>query len=149
MTSYVSAELRRRVVERAEGLCEYCLVHESDTYLGCQVDHIVSEKHSGAAELDNLAFACTICNRLKGTDLGSLDPLTGQLIRFFNPRADRWADHFELRDVSIHPKTEVGEVTARILGFNSVERLLERQELQDQKRYPSVEALKRMTGTTS
>jgi hypothetical protein len=44
MSSYVSAALRREVQTRADGICEYCLIHESDTYLGCQVDHMVSEK---------------------------------------------------------------------------------------------------------
>jgi len=33
-SSYISAELRRLVQDRARGLCEYCLLHESDTYLG-------------------------------------------------------------------------------------------------------------------
>ncbi len=34
-TSYVSASLRREVAARADGVCEYCLIHESDAYLGC------------------------------------------------------------------------------------------------------------------
>ena len=42
MTSYVRAELRRLVESRARRLCEYCLIHEDDTYLGCQVDHIIA-----------------------------------------------------------------------------------------------------------
>ncbi len=36
-------------------------------------------------ETPNLALACPYCNRYKGTDLGSLDPETGQLTPFFNP----------------------------------------------------------------
>lgn len=43
MTSYVSLELRRLVESRAHGVCEYCLIHEDDTYFGCQVEHIISE----------------------------------------------------------------------------------------------------------
>ena len=42
--SYISPELRRLVAARAEGLCEYCLIHEDDTFFGCEVDHILSEK---------------------------------------------------------------------------------------------------------
>jgi ATP-binding cassette subfamily F protein uup len=41
-TSYISAELRRLVVARAESLCEYCLIHEDDTFFGCEVDHIIT-----------------------------------------------------------------------------------------------------------
>ena len=50
MTSYVSVELRRAVEARADGVCEYCLIHERDTFLGCQVDHVVSEKHGGPTD---------------------------------------------------------------------------------------------------
>ena len=135
MTSYVGATLRRLVEARARSSCEYCLVHESDTYLGCQVDHVVSEKHGGATEPDNLAFACTVCNRAKGTDVGSLTA-EGVFVRFFNPRTDRWEDHFTLRGTFIEPRTAIGEVTAKILGLNVTERLIERELLRRIGRYP-------------
>lgn len=45
--TYISPELRQQVAERANHRCEYCLIHEDDTYLVCQVDHIISEKHGG------------------------------------------------------------------------------------------------------
>jgi hypothetical protein len=144
MTSYISAELRRLVTERAERICEYCLIHEDDTFFGCQVDHIISEKHGGPTELANLALACTFCNRYKGSDIGSIIWTTNMFVRFFNPRSDRWADHFELEGVTIKPRTEIGEVTARILEFNNSDRLLERQTLQAVGRYPSEVALARM-----
>ena len=41
-----------------------------------------------------------------------------------------WADHFALNGVRIDTLTDIGEVTARILDFNNVDRLIERQELQ-------------------
>ena len=50
MTSYVSMELRRDVEERAGGACEYCRIHQDDTYVGCHVDHIIAEKHGGRTE---------------------------------------------------------------------------------------------------
>jgi 5-methylcytosine-specific restriction endonuclease McrA len=56
--TYISAELRRHVVARAEELCEYCLIAQEDTFYGCEVDHILSEKHGGATQEDNLSFAC-------------------------------------------------------------------------------------------
>lgn len=145
MTSYVSADLRRLVESRSQGLCEYCLIHETDTYLGCQVDHVVSEKHGGATEDGNLACACTFCNRAKGTDIGSIAPSTGAFTRFFNPRTDRWSDHFALRGARIEPRTEIGEATVHILGFNQTGRILERQALQRIGRYPCSEALRLIT----
>ena len=42
MSSPVSEETRRLVAERADFLCEYCLLHEDDGFFAFQVDHIVS-----------------------------------------------------------------------------------------------------------
>jgi HNH endonuclease len=141
MTSYVSTELRRLVAERAASLCEYCLIHESDTFLGCQVDHVISEKHGGTTQADNLAYACTFCNRAKGTDIGSLTSGSDNFVRFFNPRRDRWIDHFELVGVEIRAITDIGRATVRILEFNRPDRLRERQALVLVGRYPSLRAL--------
>ena len=41
--TYIPAEMRRLVIGRAGSRCEYCLIHEDDTYFGCEVDHVVSE----------------------------------------------------------------------------------------------------------
>jgi len=127
--TYISAELRRLVVARADGLCEYCLIAADDTFFGCELDHVISEKHGGLTGAENLANACAVCNQAKGSDIGSIDWDTGQFVRLFNPRTDRWADHFALQDDRIEPLTAVGRVTASILGFNSAERVLERSIL--------------------
>lgn len=144
MSSYVSDELRRQVADRAGRLCEYCLIHEDDTFFGCEVDHIVSLKHSGPTEPDNLAYACCFCNRHKGSDIASVSAETAELVRFFNPRTDRWADHFRLSGSIIEPLTGIGEATARILQFNESERILERETLMAIARYPTKPALARM-----
>ena len=144
--TYINVALRQLVKTRANGVCEYCLIHEYDTYFGCQVDHIISEKHGGPTEADNLAYACSFCNRYKGSDIGSIVWRTGQFCRFFNPRIDRWADHFPLSGVRIVSLTDIGEVTARILDFNNVDRLIERQELEALGRYPSPDALALISG---
>src|SRR5947208_3517637 len=72
MASYVPAELRRFVAARADYLCEYCLIHEEDRGFGCQIDHIISEKHGGTTDADNLAYACAPCNRTKGSNIAPL-----------------------------------------------------------------------------
>jgi len=144
MSEYVPVALRRLVAERAEWLCEYCLLHERDTFLGCQVEHIISVKHGGGTVEDNLAYACVFCNRAKGTDIGALSPKTGKLTRLFNPRADRWSEHFLIDGPNIVGFTEIGLATAAILQFNIVDRILERQSLIRANRFPSVEALRRI-----
>lgn len=144
MSSYVPTELRRLVIARSDRLCEYCLIHEDDTFLGCQVEHIISEKHNGPTDAQNLAYACTFCNRYKGSDIGSIVWSTQQFCRFFNPRTDIWYEHFRLEEDFIQPLTHIGEVTATILQFNNPERLLERKLLRHAGRYPSPEALLRI-----
>jgi hypothetical protein len=140
---YINVELRRLVITRANLICEYCLYSEEDA-LECQIDHIISVKHGGATTEDNLAYACAFCNLQKGTDLGSIDWQTGELVRFFNPRRDLWAEHFRLDEAAIQPLTNIGEVTARILNFNDSDRIVERQLLIAVGRYPSTAALRRM-----
>jgi hypothetical protein len=138
--SYISAELRRLVQTRAGNLCEYCLIHEFDTFVGCQVDHIISIKHNGSSGEDNLAYACAFCNRAKGSDIGSIDSSTKLFSRFFNPREDRWSAHFQLQGTTIEPLTVIGQVTVRRLEINKTERMLEREELIRANKYPSVNA---------
>ena len=146
MAGEVGRALRRLVAERAWHVCEYCLVHERDLYHGCEVDHILSTKHGGQTAPENLAFACFHCNRHKGTDLGSVNPRSGILVRFFNPRSDRWKEHFCWNDARIDPLTEIGEVTARLFDFNHPERIAFRKSLAEAGRYPSVEAMALLRG---
>jgi len=142
--TYVNAELRHLVQTRADFLCEYCLIAEEETGLGCEVDHVISEKHGGLTIEENLALACVCCNQAKGSDIGSIILQSGAFVRFFNPRIDRWNDHFCLRDYRIEPLSDIGFVTAQILRFNSLKRLLERQALALVDRYPSEPARRRM-----
>lgn len=136
MTRWISAELRQTISGRAKQLCEYCLIAEADTFYGCEVDHIISLKHGGSSDPDNLAYACAPCNRAKGSDVASISA-SGEVTRFFNPRTDRWAEHFRLDGASIQSLTTIGEVTARILGFNDGARIHERDQMIRFGKYPS------------
>ncbi len=72
MSRYVNENLRAQVELRADRICEYCRIALEDTYFGGEIDHIISLKHRGQTEFENLALACQPCNRGKGSDLGSL-----------------------------------------------------------------------------
>jgi HNH endonuclease len=103
------------VAWRAAHRCEYCLIHEDAAGFPHQVDHIVSRKHGGSSTPDNLAYACVVCNRHKGSDVASIDPRTGETVRLFDPRRDRWADHFRLDGALIEPISIIGSATTRLL----------------------------------
>jgi len=144
MASDASERLRWQVAERAYHVCEYCLVHEDDTFWGCQLDHIISRKHGGATEPGNLAWACACCNNTKGSDLGTLVGQPPQLLRLFHPRTDLWSGCFLLNGVRPAPANSIGEGTVRLLQLNHDNRLRERETLADAGRYPTIEALARM-----
>lgn len=129
MASDVTAALRRLVAERAGLRCEYCLLPEAFTLRKHEPDHIVPRRHGGETSEDNLALACVRCNRAKGPNLGSLDPLTKDLVRFFDPRHDVWSDHFEFDGPLIVPLTARARVTVKILRLNDPQRIAERQSL--------------------
>ncbi len=131
-----SAEIRRQVVERAQGCCEYCLVHQALVASTHQVDHVIAEKHRGGTTMDNLALSCTLCNRRKGSDITSVDPETGEVISLFNPRVQRWSDHFEVDGVRIIGTTPEGRTTVEFLRLNAFERLIERAEWISARRFP-------------
>lgn len=134
-SDYISKSTRRLVEKRANSHCEYCLIHEDDTYIGCEIDHIISIKHDGKNDETNLAFSCLPCNRFKGTDISSLTE-KGELTRFYNPRTDNWLEHFQIIGNMILGITDIGEVTVKILKINDEERLEEREYLQDMGLFP-------------
>ena len=89
------------------------------------MDHVISRKHGGRSEADNLAFACLRCNAWKGSDAGSLDPESGAFVALFDPRRQHWEDHFMLRGGLLEPLTPEGRVTARLLRLNLDKRVIE------------------------
>lgn len=133
---YIPVDLRRIVVSRAQGKCEYCLLHQDDSAFTHPIDHIIALKHGGATTLENLALACINCNRQKGSDLTGIDPFSGKIIRIFDPRQQNWQDHFRLEGVKIIGLSETGRATVALLRLNDSMRLLERESVRLIGRYP-------------
>src|SRR5260370_30782084 len=128
--TYVSEALRHLINQRAGSRCEYCHLHQDDAFFTHEVDHIYAERHGGATVETNLCCACAICNRNKGSDLCSLDPQTGEIVALFNPRRDRWEEHFRLdANGTLYPLTAQGRSTERLLHFNDLEIVIERARL--------------------
>lgn len=134
--TYIPDALRQLVMQRADGKCEYCLLHEQYGIFSHEIDHIIPEKHRGETIEGNLCYACLDCNRHKGSDFASFDPDTGQVALLYNPRQDSWLDHFYFEEARIIPLTATGRVTEFILKLNEAKRLLNRQRLYYLGRYP-------------
>ena len=133
----VAVELRRQVIERAGNCCEYCLLGQNDVKFSFHFEHIIAEKHKGPTSLDNLCLSCPTCNSYKGSDLSSVDwDFSDTIIPLFNPRRQRWSEHFQLNGAYIEPLTAEGRVTVFLLRLNDSERIVERELLIRLDRYP-------------
>ena len=124
MSSYIPDALRLLVAERAKFCCEYCLFSQADAFHKFHIDHIISIKHGGPTEVENLAYACQFCNRNKGSDVGSFLLAENQFVRFYNPRIDQWLDHFFIENGQILPYTQIAKATVK--GFNDPESVTDR-----------------------
>ena len=127
--TYIAYALRRLVAERAGQRCEYCLLPEEFAYLPHEPDHVIPVQHGGPTQADNLAWACHWCNRLKGSNLASLDPQTDAVTPLFNPRRQTWQEHFCLVGAKIVALTPEARATVALLKLNRSDRLTARELL--------------------
>jgi hypothetical protein len=119
---------RALVRTRARNCCEYCLLPQEGCSFTHHVEHIVPRQHGGSGDPGNLALACHRCNLSKGPNLTGIDPMTGQISTLFDPRRDRWPDHFSFRGPIIEGLTAVGRTTVKLFSMNDTRRI-ERREL--------------------
>ncbi|MFN4253804.1 MAG: HNH endonuclease [Saprospiraceae bacterium] len=136
MRPYFSEQTRVFIAQRAGFCCEYCRLHRDDLFLPFQIDHIISLKHGGGHELENLAYVCPHCNQHKGSDLATFLDSYQDIAVLFNPRTDIWAEHFEVAEGEILPKTRTGRATIKMLRFNEPDLLILRRSLFEEGRYP-------------
>jgi hypothetical protein len=130
MSRYIPDVLRNLVAQRARFCCEYCRLPDDRSFFAFHIDHVISLKHGGKTTADNLAFACSICNVNKGSDVATFLDNPEQSIRFFNPRRDRWTDYFFAQSTGLlMAKTDIGRATIKILNLNHPDSIIERREL--------------------
>jgi hypothetical protein len=117
---YVARALRELVARQARHRCGYCLTQEAVVGTPMQIEHIVPESLDGPTEEDNLWLACALCNVHKGDRLVAVDPGTGEVVRLFNPRTQRWAEHFAWSREGdlIVGQTSAGRATVSALHLN-------------------------------
>ncbi|MBM4256806.1 MAG: HNH endonuclease [Deltaproteobacteria bacterium] len=114
----IPAPLRRLVRRRAAGRCEYCQLSQQGQEATFHVDHIVPVTADGPTSAENLALACVSCSLRKAARQTAKDPDTGHEVRLFNPRQDRWHEHFRWKGVVIVGQTAIGQATIAALDPN-------------------------------
>lgn len=136
MSRSIPEPVRRFVAARAQNRCEYCRVHQNDSFLPLQTEHVISRKHGGGNEPENLALACAQCNQHKGTDLTTFLTSYEDIVVLFNPRSDDWFEHFKVNQGIIIGITKIGQATIKVLKLNEPERVIHRQLLQEDGLWP-------------
>ena len=128
-TSYIPRQLRAVVAEQARRRCGYCLTAEWIVGSSMEIDHILPESLGGLTILENLWLACSLCNDHKNDRISGLDPETNGLVRFFNPRTQKWGDHFmwSKQGDTIIGLTSAGRATVVTLNLNRLSLVNARQ----------------------
>jgi len=121
--SYVGRALREQTAREARHRCGYCLTSARITGTRMEIDHIIPESLGGLTVRENLWLACSMCNDHKSNRIAAPDPLTGEVVRLFDPRRQLWPDHFDWStegDVIIG-KTSTGRATIAAVRLNRVD----------------------------
>jgi HNH endonuclease len=118
--SYISGALRQRVAAAAHFRCGYCLTSQRIIGPLLEIDHIVPEARGGTSDEENLWLACPMCNSHKADRQEAVDPESQVTVPLFNPRAERWDEHFEWVEAGaiIRGKTPKGRATVTALQMN-------------------------------
>jgi hypothetical protein len=116
----VSDKIRDSVRKRAQGYCEYC--KRSEEMMGeiFDIDHIESIATGGTSAENNLCLACSPCNGSKSKFVTGIDPDTKKEETLYNPRTQKWTDHFRFSDDygEINGLTPTGRATINRLKLN-------------------------------
>ncbi len=120
MAKLSAASIRKKVFERAKGLCEYCFLPEEYSVSVFEFEHIHPVSKGGKTILKNLALSCSGCNKYKSHRISAVVSETKETILFFNPRTDKWNKHFKWNEdfTEMIALTAKAGVTIKALKLN-------------------------------
>jgi HNH endonuclease len=112
------------VRQRAQFQCEYCHYPELLSSAPLSIDHLHPQSLGGSDDLDNLALACRRCNERRYNFTTGIDLATETETALFNPRQQRWSDHFiwSADALQIIGRTPTGRATCNRLDLNDERR---------------------------
>ena len=113
MARYIPVDIERRVRTAARNRCGYCLSPQHLVMARLEIEHILPISKGGSDRESNLWLACPICNGHKSDKTTAIDPDTGKTVPLFNPRTQKWSEHFQWSEdgISIVGKTSTGRAT--------------------------------------
>jgi hypothetical protein len=118
--SVILPSTREAVILRAGFCCEYCQSQDKFSPNSFTIDHVLPSEAGGTDEIENLAYACFLCNRLKSNKTTVFDAMSKTNVAMFNPRIHNWQEHFiwngdYLRIIGLTP---TGRGTVEVLQLN-------------------------------
>jgi hypothetical protein len=122
MSAYIPVSLREQVKQTDEDQCCYCQTQEANSGIPLSFDHIVPRSKGGETTFENLCLACRACNEFKSNSTEGVNLLTGVSVVLFNPRSQKWADHFMWSEdgSKIEGITSIGRATVITLRMNHI-----------------------------
>jgi hypothetical protein len=126
-----SEPIRTLVMQRSAHCCEYCKSQDRFSPVYFTIDHIIPLVLGGASDLDNLAYACMLCNRLKWGKIKAFDSVTNTLVFLYNPRLDIWENHFQWSEdfLEVIGMSSIGRATVAALQLNREKLVHYRKEM--------------------
>ena len=115
----ISEKLKQKIRRQAKNRCGYCLLPQDLNPSLLEIEHIIPTAEGGTDEEENLWLACRLCNGYKGMQTSVIDPQTNQKTSIFNPRTQKWKEHFEWNVEKIIGKTICGRATVQTLKLNN------------------------------
>ena len=99
----IKKDLDTKLRRQAKNRCGYCLNPQKLLPYKLEIEHIFPQSLGGESNEENLWLACRECNAHKSAKIKAVDNLTGKTVKLFNPRTQKWHEHFDFTD----DKTEI------------------------------------------
>jgi hypothetical protein len=128
-TPYIPEDVKTRVREAAQDRCGYCQSLQKYVLEILEIEHIIPKASGGNDNEENLLLSCRLCNSYKGIQTRATDPISEQSVQLFNPRTQKWSQHFTWSEDSAYilGLTPCGRATVLALQLNNIYAITVRQ----------------------
>lgn len=117
----IKKDLEEKVRRRAKYRCGYCQTPQDLLAYKLEIEHLFPRGLGGETVEENLWLACRECNSHKAMKIRARDPLTKKLVKLFNPRGQKWHQHFDFGEdfTRVIGLTVCGRATVESLKMNT------------------------------
>jgi hypothetical protein len=116
----ISAKAWQKIKKEFNWRCAYCQMPAIYLPQGLQKEQIVPLSVEGLDVPKNICPACPNCNSHKAKKVFAIDPRSGKKVKLFNPRKQKWLEHFgwDKFGTKVMGRTPIGRATVAGLKIN-------------------------------